>query len=64
MVSLLNHPELAANSPTTRAAITLKGVVSILGVLREASRRPSMANYRIRSCQIRGMFTASLISIN
>ena len=49
MVSELNHPDFTEYSPRTIPAITLKGVVSILGVLMAARRRPSMANSRIRS---------------
>ena len=59
MVSLLNHPDFTAYSPRTIPAITLRGVVSILGVLTAASRRPSMANSSIRSCQIKGTLSGS-----
>ena len=59
MVSLLNQPDFTAYSPSTIPAMTLRGVVSMLGVFTAASRRPSMANSRIRSCQIRGTFSGS-----
>ena len=42
MVSALNQPDFTVNSPITRAAITLSGVVSIDGVFMAASFRPSM----------------------
>ena len=64
MTSLLNHPLFTENSPSTSAAITLKGVLSILGVFTAARRSPSMASSRIRNCQISGILVASLTSIN
>ncbi len=59
MTSELNHPDCTENSPMTRPAITLKGVLSILGVFSAARRRPSMAISRRRSWKIRGIFTVS-----
>ena len=48
----------------TRAAITLKGVLSMLGVFTAASRRPSMASSRIRNCQIKGTLVGSFTAMN
>ena len=59
MTSALNHPDCTENSPITRPAITLKGVLSILGVLSAARRRPSMAISRISSWKISGILTVS-----
>ena len=60
MTSELNHPLLTENSPNTRAAITLKGVLSIFGVLTEASLSPSIANSSMRNCHTSGTLTVSL----
>ena len=49
MGCLLNQPDFTEYSPRTMPAITLRGVVSMLGVLMAARRRPSMANSRIKS---------------
>ena len=54
MVSLLNQPDFTEYSPSTIPAITLRGVVSMLGVLMAASLRPSMANSRTINWKNRG----------
>ena len=59
MTSLENHPLFTENSPRTRAAMTLRGVLSMFGVLMAASFRPSMASSSTRNCQIRGRFGSS-----
>ena len=64
MVSELNQPDFTEYSPRTIPAMTLKGVVSMLGVLTAARRRPSMANSRMRSCQISGTNCSSAIWMN
>ena len=48
----------------TMPAMTLKGVLSMLGVLRAASRRPSMASSSMSIWNTRGMFTVSRIATN
>ena len=63
MISALNQPESTVNCPRTMPAVTLKGVLSMLGVLMAASRIPSMASSRIRNCQTMGTLTGSLIWI-
>ena len=45
----LNQPELTVKSPKTIPATTLRGVLSILGVFKAASRKPSMANSKIKN---------------
>ena len=40
---MLNQPDFTAKSLSTIPAITLSAVVRLLGVFKEASRRPSMA---------------------
>ena len=64
MTSELNQPLLTENSPSTRAAMTLSGVLSMLGVFTAASRRPSIASSSIKNCQMRGIFTVSLTIMN
>ena len=64
IVSGLNQPDFTEYSPRTIPAITLKGVVSMLGVLTAARRRPSMANSRIRSWKISGTYMSSASLIN
>ena len=59
MTSELNQPDFTENSPITRPAITLKGVLSMLGVFSAARRRPSMAISSMRSWKIKGIFTVS-----
>ena len=59
ITSLLNQPLLTENSPSTRPAITLKGVLSIFGVLTAASFKPSIASSRIKNCANRGIFGSS-----
>ena len=48
MTSLLNQPDLTEYSPSTIPAMTLSGVVSMLGVLTAASRRPSSKHFKSR----------------
>ena len=62
ITSELNHPLFTENSPSTNAAITLKGVLNILGVLSAASLIPSMANSRIKNCKIIGIFIVALLA--
>ncbi len=63
MTSALNQPLFTENSPRISAAMTLKGVDSIFGVLTAASRKPSIASSRIRNCQIRGTLISSFTTI-
>jgi hypothetical protein len=55
----LNHPEDTENSPSTRAVITLNGVLSILGVFNAARCRPSIATSRSKSWNTNGILTVS-----
>ena len=48
---MLNQPDFTAKSLSTIPAITLSAVVRLLGVFKEASRRPSMAISSRISCQ-------------
>ena len=64
MTSELNQPLFTENSPRTSAAITLKGVLNILGVFTAASRSPSIASSSIRNCQIRGILISPCTAIN
>ena len=64
ITSELNQPLLTENSPSTSAAITESGVLSMLGVLTAASLKPSMASSKIRNCQISGMFSVSFSVMN
>ena len=59
ITSELNHPLLTENSPSTRPAITLNGVLSIFGVLTAANFSPSMASSNIKNCASSGIFGSS-----
>ena len=54
MTSELNQPELTANSPITRPAMTDSGVLSISGVWMAASFSPSIASSSSKNCRSSG----------
>ena len=64
IVCWLNHPVLTENSPITIAAIKLKGVFKVLGVLIAANFNPSTANSKINSCQKIGTYSGFSILVN
>ena len=64
ITSELNHPLLTENSPNTNAAMTLSGVLNMLGVLTAASFNPSIASSKIKNCQIKGILMVSETIIN